>query len=212
MTTSRASSSSTTRPGRLARRLARTWAAGRAAGRAQGFTLLELLIVVTLLTILAAALVLRAGSATDALRVDVAAGELASALRFARADALRTGSERGVRVERASGRVRVYAADLSGGSVALGALLLQPLDKRSYDFTLGALPGAAGVTVSNASDPFSFSGVGSSQPDVVFDLDGIPFFPSAGTRHPLSSGAVTLLAGSETRVVTLGPVGQVSAQ
>lgn len=180
--------------------------------RRHGFTLIELTIVVMILAIVAAALSLGPPTAESQRKVDLAAEEVAMALRFARSEALRVGAARAGAVVTASGRVYAATPDLAAGGVALGSLLMNPFDKRDYDFTVGELPAAAGVEIANSADPFVYQGLATEQSDVVFDAAGFPFYLEAGVRYPLASGAVTLRHGGAERTVVLSQIGGVSLQ
>ncbi len=178
----------------------------------RGFTLVEITIVVMILAIVAAALTLGPPTGESQQKVDLTAEAVAMALRFARSEALRVGEDRGGAVVTSTGRVFAAEPDLSSGTVALGQILLNPLDKRDYDFTVGELPGALGVEIAGASNPFQFLGLASPQFAVIFDASGLPFYLNGGTRYPLTSGVVTLRHGNAERRVLLSKAGRVTLQ
>jgi prepilin-type N-terminal cleavage/methylation domain-containing protein len=178
----------------------------------RAFTLVELTIVVMILTIIAAALSLGPPTAESQQKVDLTAEAVAMALRFARGEAIRVGEERGGAVVTATGRVFAAKPDLSGGGVGLDFILMNPLDKRDYDFTVGELPGGLGVELANATHAFQYQGLASPQFSVVFDPTGIPYYLEGGTRYPLTRGAVTLRHGNAERSVILSQAGRVTLQ
>lgn len=95
---------------------------------AQGFTLLETLLVVTLIGILALAAIPMLSS-PDPTRLDAAAAEVRNALRFAISEAQRTGGY--VLVDgSAAGHLRVFNSNASGASLAA---VIDPLTKRALD-------------------------------------------------------------------------------
>ena len=177
-----------------------------------GFTLVELTIVVMILAIVAAALSLGPPTAESQQKVDLTAEEVAMVLRYARSEAIRVGEARSGTVYRSSGRTYAARPDLASGDFVLDTILQNPLDKRDYDFIVGELPGAPGVEIANAQRPFYFQGLAQPKRHVIFDAAGQPYFLEAGTRHPLTSGSVTLRHGPAERTVVLSRAGQVSLQ
>src|SRR5262245_45670728 len=120
--------------------------------RAPGYTLAELMVVLALLAALAAAALPLSGPAGDK-KLDAAAREVAGALRFARAEAIRTGSFHGVdfSVDTSVGyrRIRVFRIDSASPTTPVYDVY-HPLDKKLYDAQLSSGPGTAGVVVSAA--------------------------------------------------------------
>jgi prepilin-type N-terminal cleavage/methylation domain-containing protein len=143
-----------------------------AAVRSQrGFSLFELLFVMALIGLLATVMLPSKGP-SDSIKLDLAASEIADALRFARSEALRQGVPHGVRFQRDEKRVRVYSMD-TGTSPATPVFdIYHPVDRNIYDRQLAAMP-------------FDFSGVMHVAPaghgscnnieDFYFDADGVPW-------------------------------------
>jgi prepilin-type N-terminal cleavage/methylation domain-containing protein len=110
----------------------------RATPRAQAYTIAEMLVVLVILAIVAAA-------AVPALRVrdsqlDAAAADVGNALRFAVVEATRTGSYVLVDAATQPGRILVLSSDTTA---ARGPAIADPLTKRSMDIAVStsAAPG-----------------------------------------------------------------------
>ena len=170
----------------------------------RGFTLYELLITLAVLGIVSAVAIptLRPGG----VGAERAAAEVAAALRFARAEALRTQTVYGVEVTASARRLRVFRLDPSDTIVYD---VRNPIDKKVYDLDLGAGPLAGGVAVT--SSDFRFGGTGVAKDWVAFDLWGAPV--SREGLKPMDSGGVALAAGAFAKTVAVAPVtGRVTVQ
>jgi len=182
-----------------------------------GFQLIELLLVVAILGVIAL-IAIPYLSATDPARLDAAAQEVADALRFARAEAVRTGQAHGVLVDHDASQaaykdIAVYRVDTAASPFAIAALLYHPVDKQAYDRQVVAGPETRGIAFANATAPFSFDAVGGAQQHIHFDAGGAPVQIRDGTPHRLLSGAVLLSLGRERRTVSVQPVtGRVTVQ
>ena len=131
-----------------------------------GFTLVEALIVVTLLAVLAA-VALPTLSTLDDRRVAVAAGEVRGALRLARAEAMRRGRSVLVDAESAPGHMRLYvAACATYGSGS--TVVTDPRTKSAFDLDVVGGPFSAGVLVT----PRFVASSGSAYAGLVFAADG----------------------------------------
>ena len=73
-----------------------------------GFSLMELAVVVAILGIVAAVAMPNL-AATDVQIVELAAAGVADAIRFARSEAIRSGTPHGVNTDAAGNRIRVYS-------------------------------------------------------------------------------------------------------
>ena len=179
---------------------------GRAA---RGYTLLELVVVTSILAVLAA-IALPSLSPSRAESLDLAAGWIAETVRFARAEALRTGNPVYLEIDRDSERLRVAEADLSGSTAAVGAILRDPITKQLLDVILSDMPATAGIDVTDESFDYPSGG---RQPIVVFDAQGLPFIKTADAFHLLESGDITLTRGDQQRIVRVSPLtGRVTIQ
>jgi prepilin-type N-terminal cleavage/methylation domain-containing protein len=186
----------------------------RSRARASGYTLAELLVVLALLSVVALAAVPVAAPSFDK-RLDAAAQEVINALRFARIEALRTGTFYGAdfSVDPATGtrRVRVFRTDNTAVPPTAVYDVLHPLDKKLYDSQLGDGSATAGVTISAATFYYQ-SGVTLVARDwAAFDATGTPeYYPDAVNYSAYSVApnvsAVTLSYQGKTVQVLLDPV------
>ncbi len=175
----------------------------------KGLTLIELLAVLAILA--AAALVALPGlSAGDPERLERGAAEVAAALRFARAEAQRTGVEHGVDLNTATQLLRLFRLD--GASPPQPVYdVRHPLDKKLYQLQFGAAPLLEGVSLQSAQ--FSYQGMAAARASVTFLAGGQPFHNDAGSRRLLSSGTATLgYRGHQRRVQVTPLTGRVTLQ
>lgn len=169
--------------------------------RQAGITLAEVCVVVAVLGV-SAALALPNANPASVPVVDAAAGEIASALRFAQREAQRTQAWHVVRIDTAAQSLRVYRLTTSG-TVAedSSAPVLHPVDKQNYRiaFANGGRAGARITDVSFQYDKTGFMAYASFGPDgAPSDIDG----RKAGDIHPLKTdGTITVGYGNVQRVV-----------
>lgn len=176
----------------------------RAGG--SGWSLAEIVVVLLLLGI-AATILLGTGDRGER-RLDVAAGEVAAALRFARQESLRTGDVYGVRIEPPERRVRVFRADTGTTPATPVYDVYDPVSKKLWDVDFDDFGPARGVTLTLSA---SWQGVCNWPEFVEFRSGGTPV-----CRDPLSvfleSADVELGFGDRSRTVTLhGFTGRVTA-
>lgn len=127
-----------------------------------GLSLLELLAVVLVLGILAAIVQPSLEPATPA-RLALAASEVASAARFARSEALRTGQPHGIRAQSSLDLVRVFRADTTSTPLTPAYDVRHPVSMRLYDLEL------PGVDLTETS---VWRGTCNVADQVVFDARG----------------------------------------
>ncbi len=172
---------------------------GRAA---RGYTLLELVIVTSILAVLAAVAVPSLNpSRTESL--DLAAQTVADALRFAQAEAMRTGDVHLVEINRDSESVRVALADISGPDAVPVADLVHPITKQPYNFVLSDQPGLGGIEL--GARPFDY-GSGANIEFVLFDARGLPFWKSSDSLQLLELGEIELEIAEVERSVFVAPL------
>ena len=189
--------------------------------RAQGYTLVEALVAVAILAILAAAARPLVAPVTES-SLDTAAHEVASALRFARSEAIRTGSYRGVdfSVDAGTGlrRIRVFRTDTSVPPNPVYDVY-HPLDKKLYDIHLASAPGTTSIALTAAA--FLYLAAPSTYVTrdwVAFDSTGMPeYYPAAATYALVSDGAnpaqLTVSLSGKTRLVAVhATTGRVTIQ
>lgn len=174
----------------------------------QGFSLVELLIVITILGIVAAVAVPDVSS-TSVNQLDLAAEEMAEAISFARSEAKRTGLPHGFRQQSSAKRIRVFRPDTSVSPWTLIYDIYHPVSKKLYDIAFDAHPFARVDTISRT--PVYF-GTCNQKGNIYFDGNGVPRCADPETIL-LSKFAVTLTLDNHSRTVTLnGITGRVSIQ
>lgn len=179
----------------------------------RGYTLLELVIVVTILGIIAAVAIPSVSSSSDA-KLRLAAEEVASAIRFARSEAVRTGEGHGLTVSQTTQKVTVKKYDLTTAPISTLGTLVHPIDKQPYDFNVNTRSTTQGVTISNSQDVFNYTGLGGRR-SLIFDAIGTPkwIVGSGPTTYLLSDGDIELSYGGQQLVVSVAPItGRVTIQ
>jgi len=178
-----------------------------------GYTLTELIVVITIIGIIAAVAVPTLSSSSDA-KLRLAAEEVSSAIRFARSEAIRTGEGHGLTVSQSTQQITVRKYDIGVVPITTLATLTHPINKHPYNFNVNTSSRTAGVTISNSSDAFDYGSEGQRR-SLIFDSHGLPIWivGSDPTRHLLEGGSIELSYGSQTRVVSVASVtGRVTVQ
>jgi type II secretion system protein H len=167
----------------------------------RGYTLVELVIVVTVLAIIAAIAVPASSSSQDK-PLDLAAHEFAAAMQFARSEAIRTGEPHGFRQQSAAKRIRVFRLDQATSPATLIYDVYHPVDKQLYDITItsGTLFYADSV-----SRTAVYRGNCISAANVYFDRNGSPWCADPDTIL-LDRFEVDLTLGTTVRTVALDRV------
>jgi prepilin-type N-terminal cleavage/methylation domain-containing protein len=181
--------------------------------RQLGFTITELLVVVIILGVLAAVVTPGIQSA-DPEKLDLAASQVAEALRFARSEAMRTGDVHAVRIQQANETITVEKTNVAIEPVDAESILYHPVTKQSYTFDVSAESATSGVEVQNPIDVFHYVGVGRRK-RVLFDAQGMPIYmkPIAGETYHLTNGDVRLKLGERQLTVVVHPyTGRVTIQ
>ena len=173
-----------------------------------GYTLLEMTIVVAILAV-AAAIAVPSDFASRHQTLDLAASQAADALRFARAEARRTGFVHGVFADVPNDRLRVFRLDEIPNPNLKVFDVYQPVSKQLFTVDFGATP-YRGVSISSVSGQF----VGSCDDpaNVSFDAFGVVrCFEPLATR--ILDVEVELSLGPLTKTVVIDShTGRVSIQ
>ena len=176
--------------------------------RSHGVTLVELLVVLTLLGIVAMVAIPDFRSA-EPHRLELAAEEVAEAMRFARSEAMRTGEPRGFSQLSDAKRIRVFRPGTGTSPWTLNFDVYHPVSKKLYDIKLDEHPFAAADGLNRVS---GFRGTCNFTDEVYFDSNGVPRCVDPETVL-LTQFDVTLTLGPHTRVVSLhGITGRVTVQ
>jgi prepilin-type N-terminal cleavage/methylation domain-containing protein len=178
----------------------------RRSARQHGVTLVEMVLVVAVLAV-AAALAIPKADVVGPAAVNVAAVQVANALRFARREAIRTGAYHVVKLDTAAQTLRVYRLTTSGVVAEDSARpVVHPVDMRTYNLAFSNDP-ASGATIASAVFKYQ-SGLTATY--ATFGPDGAPadirgtWFLKLFVIDPLQQdGVVTLRRGSAVRTVTV---------
>ena len=174
----------------------------------RGYTLIELVLVVIIISALAS-IVLPALAPGQSIKLDLAATEIAAAMRFARIEALRLGVARGFRQESTAKRVRVFSMDTQTTPATLVYDIYHPVDKQLYDKSFAQQPFAFSGDMGNTP---TYRGTCNTPENIYFDAGGIPWCADPDDIL-LERFDVTLTIGANSRVVTLhGLTGRVTIQ
>lgn len=152
-----------------------------------GFTLIEILIVVSIIGILALAIIPTFTSHKDEQKLTTAATELVDGLRYARSEAIRTGNTFRVEIDHDDDRFMVM--DLSGPA---GQPVYHPVSKKPYSVNFAVSMIYSGVDINGSGTiNIDFSAQGLADTDRVITLIYGPF--SAEIIVESSSGRITYL-------------------
>jgi hypothetical protein len=145
-------------------------------------------------------------SSADPYRLDLAAEELAGALRFARSESLRTGEIHGVQISQNTQRIVVYKADLAATPVGMASILYHPVARQPFDYEVDNRPLTDGVRIINTQDPFLYAT--GRRKNLLFDTYGVPIWivNATGTKYILKDGTVQLGYHNGTRTIRIASI------
>ena len=123
--------------------------------RCRGVTLTELLVVIIILGLLAAVAAPGLRSA-DPAKLDLAATQIATAIRFARSEAMRTGQVHSVLVKHQTEEINADKTDLTTQPPSAEYLLHHPISRQLYEFNLNTASVTVGVEITNTQNAFDF--------------------------------------------------------
>jgi prepilin-type N-terminal cleavage/methylation domain-containing protein len=178
-----------------------------------GFSLLEISVVVLILGIMAI-VVIPDSAPSSQQKLDLAANQIAQALRFAQNEALRTGQHHGATISQVTQTITVIKWDLTTDPVSTELVPYHPVNKQSFVFDADDMSLAPGVSIINSSDIFNYTTVGRRR-SLIFDPRGVPVWVqgSDDSIHRLLDGVVQLSNGRDQRDVVVAPLtGRVTVQ
>jgi len=189
-------------------RVFRSTAAPKRAAAQRAYTVIELLVVVVLLG-LAATIAMPSTTPGENRKLDLAATEIANAMRFARSEAMRTGDAKGFHQQWSSKRIRVFSIETDTSPATIEFDVYHPVDKNIYVRRFTQQPFVFGGRIENRPD---YRGTCDTMSTVYFDAGGIPWC-SDPDDVLLERFDVELALGANSRVVTLnGITGRVTIQ
>lgn len=172
-----------------------------------GFTLAETLAVCAVLAI-GAAVALPSAQPVFEARADAVAAEVTQALRFAREETMRTGTQLMVRCDTSQNSVSVYQPDTSGN---VSQVQNDPLTHMNYAILLDQAPTGAHAALSACSFVFSAAPTAAA---LAFDASGKPVRgPNSGKANvadTLNAGTIQFIIGRTTRTVAIDINGRVT--
>lgn len=173
-----------------------------------GYTLIELIITVTIIAVIAAIAVPAFSSAPDK-KLQLAAEEFAAAMRFARTESMRTNRPHGFRQQSGAKRIRVFTLDDTTNPPTLVYDAYHPVDKQLYDIQLDSQSLAAADVLTRTPD---FRGTCNISGNVYFDTNGTAWCTDPDTVL-LNSFQVDFDRGTERRTVIVdGITGRVTVR
>ena len=178
-----------------------------------GFSLLEISIVVLILGIMAI-VVIPDSSPTSQQKLDLAANQIAQALRFAHREALRTGEHHGVTISQVTQTITVQKWDLTTDPVSTELVPYHPVNKQGFVFDADTMSLAPGVSIINSSDIFNYLTIGRRR-SLIFDPQGMPVWVlgSDDSVYRLLDAVIQLSDGRTQRDVAIAPLtGRVTVQ
>lgn len=178
--------------------------------RQRGYTLTELMVVVAILGIVAIVAVPSLFSGNSQ-KLDVAASELAEAIRFSRSEALRTGTANGVIYAPSPLRFSLYR-EVYTANVPISTFdVRHPVDKKLYTLEYSSTGNQTPVTISSVI--FKYGGSAVNRDYISFDEHGIPRYLNGSTYQMLDDATIVLEYMSHTRTVRVAPMtGRVTVQ
>lgn len=175
----------------------------------QGYTLVELVIVVGTLALIAVIAVPATTSTNTDRQLELVAREFAAAIEFARSESIRTGREHGFRFSASEYRIRVFSTDTAATPWATVWDVHHPVDKDLYDYSVPADLTGTGTLVTQVPD---YRGTCAQAEAIYFDEIGTPRCLEPETVL-LESYRLDFAIGDSTTSVNLdGITGRVTIQ
>jgi len=147
-------------------------------------------------------------------KLDLAANQIAQALRFAHSEALRTGEHYGVTISQVTQTITVQKWDMTTDPVSTELIPYHPVNKQSFVFDADTMSLAPGVSIINSSDIFNYLTIGRRR-SLIFDPKGVPVWVlgSDDSVYRLLDAVIQLSDGRAQRDVAIAPLtGRVTVQ
>ncbi|MGB0468374.1 MAG: pilus assembly FimT family protein [Pontibacterium sp.] len=179
------------------------------AARNRGFNLAELLVVISIISMIS--LVATSSlSGNNSHKLNLAADEVATAIRFARSEAMRTGHAHGIKASAGVQQFQLYWLDTSGFPTQVYDVR-HPADKKLYALHFGNGPGLQDIDL--ASVYIKFENIFLPVEFLGFDASGRPKYDTGWSIHDLETATLTLSYQGELRTIHITPVsGRVRVQ
>ncbi len=173
-----------------------------------GYSLLEITIVVFILGLIALA-VTPDFSSTDPARLDAAAKQFASAMRFARSESIRSGTPYAFRQTTSDQRIRVARMDDTSSPWTLSYDVYHPVSKKLYEIDLNRQSETAQIALQR---DVSFSAACNKTANMYFDKNGSPWCTDP-EDIAMQQYTLTFSLGSLIRVISIDAItGRVTVQ
>jgi len=175
-----------------------------------GFSLAELMVVITILGIVALAAVPTLFSGNSK-KVEVAAIELADAIRFSRAEAIRTATPTGIWYFSSTSNFYLYRLIYVFGLPVPIYDVRHPVDKKLYTLDYSNSGNQAPVTISSVT--LKYGGNATNRVYISFDDRGTPRYLNGSAYEMLDEATIVLAYDGLTRTISVAPMtGRVTVQ
>ncbi|MDO7710410.1 MAG: prepilin-type N-terminal cleavage/methylation domain-containing protein [Pseudomonadota bacterium] len=171
--------------------------------RKHGFSLIELIIVISILGIVAA-VAMPNMFLGNSQKLDVASTELADAIRFARAEAIRTGTPHGVWYFPFPTKLSVYRLVYVGGAAIPTYDVRHPVDKKLYSLDYSNNGNQAPVKIGVVT--LNYGGSAINREYISFDDHGVPNYSNGETYQMLDNASIVLVYAGQSSMVSIAPM------
>lgn len=174
----------------------------------KGYTLLEMMIVVAILTI-AAAIAVPAVTTPDHSKLDLAATRVADALRYAREEARRTGLAHGIFVDTANNKIQLFWLDEAPDPDVNVFDVRDPVSKQLYAIQIDAAPHNNVVALAVTG---TYSNGCNDLDNILFDSRGVTRCADPLTTRVVDASINLQLGALQSAVTVDGYTGRVEVE